>query len=100
MQDWRLVEECKIGDKHRFDILKGKGNSNYRERYCLIPMDGNMVDSTGNLRGKQMHPDEVERRRQVNIVERMDMWRSYVIRRATIYRRRSNALKERRPMYN
>ena len=41
-----------------------------------------------------MHPIEVERRRHINTMERLDMWRKFVTKREMIQRRRLNTLKE------
>jgi hypothetical protein len=60
----------------------------------LIPLHKDLDTTTKNLKGKQMHPIKVERRRYASTVERMDMWRKYATRREMISRRRLNALKE------
>jgi hypothetical protein len=52
--------------------------------YGLMPLHRNLHTMTRNLRDRQMHPNEVERRRHVSIVERLDMWRKYAIRREMI----------------
>jgi hypothetical protein len=49
--------------------------------YSLIPLHRNLHTMTRNLREKYMHPNEVERRRHVSIVEILDMWRKSTIRR-------------------
>jgi len=48
--------------------------------YDLMPLHRNPHNSNRNLKGRQMHLVEVERRRHVSTVEILDMWRNYNIR--------------------
>jgi hypothetical protein len=50
----------------------------------LISIYIDLEASTRNIKGRQMHPVKVERRRQVSNVEIMDMWRRSTIIRDTI----------------
>jgi hypothetical protein len=64
-----------------------------------MPLHINLHTTTRNLKGRQLHLVEVERRRHVSAVERLDMWRKSAIRSKMIYRRRLNALKETCSLY-
>jgi hypothetical protein len=54
------------------------------KEHDLIPLHRNIYSMTRNPRNKQIHPNEVERRMHLNIVEILDMWRKFSIRRETI----------------
>jgi hypothetical protein len=48
--------------------------------YDLIPLHRNLKSMTRNLRDRRMHQNKLERRKHVNNVETLDMWRKYTIR--------------------
>jgi hypothetical protein len=55
-----------------------------RKEYNLIPLQKDLDATTKNLRDRQMHLNKFERRRDVNTMEILDMWRNYATRREMI----------------